>query len=84
MGLEQDFEQAIKNVESLTTRPDNDTLLSLYGWYKQAKFGDCNISQPSIFDPKGRAKWNAWNDVKGLDKEKAMKYYIRKANKLTK
>ncbi len=27
--------------------------------------GDCNTSQPGIFDPKGRAKWSAWNGKKG-------------------
>ena len=27
--------------------------------------GDCNTAQPGIFDPKGRAKWSAWNAKKG-------------------
>jgi diazepam-binding inhibitor (GABA receptor modulating acyl-CoA-binding protein) len=33
-------------------------------------------AKPGIFDPAGRAKWTAWNDRKGLAKEKAMTMYI--------
>lgn len=28
-----------------------------------------------MFSMEGRAKWDAWNDVKGLAKEDAMKQY---------
>lgn len=31
---------------------------------------------------KGKAKWNAWNEVKGLKKEEAMAKYIETAKKV--
>ena len=41
----------------------------------QATVGDVNIERPGMFSMEGRAKWDAWNDVKGLAKEDAMKQY---------
>ena len=38
--LEQQFTAAQKEVQSLAERPDNDTLLELYSFYKQATEGD--------------------------------------------
>ena len=38
--LKAKFEQAAKDVHSLAERPDNDTLLRLYGLYKQGAEGD--------------------------------------------
>jgi diazepam-binding inhibitor (GABA receptor modulating acyl-CoA-binding protein) len=43
-------------------------MLEVYGLYKQATVGDINISKPAI-DPKGKAKWTAWNSHKGREKE---------------
>jgi diazepam-binding inhibitor (GABA receptor modulating acyl-CoA-binding protein) len=50
--------------------------------YKQSTCGDCNISRPGFFDPKGQAKYDAWNSRKGLEKEKAQKKYISKVENL--
>jgi acyl-CoA-binding protein len=61
---------------------DNETLLSLYGLYKQALEGDCNVSKPNFFDLKGTAKWDAWNENKSMDKATAMRRYVRKVNKI--
>ena len=33
--------------------------------------GDCNIEKPGITDPKGQAKWTAWDGQKGKSKEDA-------------
>lgn len=68
----------IKNVSNL----DNDTLLNLYGYYKQATIGNCNIDKPNFWDFKGCAKWTAWNDHQNMDKKKAMKCYVKLVNKL--
>ena len=35
-----------------------------------------------MFDPKGKAKWDAWNAKKGVSKEKAEADYIAKINEL--
>ena len=49
MTLQEQFEQAYKDVNTLTERPSNEDLLSLYGAYKQATEGDCNEPKP-VFD----------------------------------
>lgn len=54
----------------------DDIRLLFYKYYKQAINGDCNTACPGMFDFAGRAKWNAWNDIKGMSKDEAMKKYI--------
>lgn len=77
----EEFEKSCENIK-VKTNLDNDTLLILYGLFKQATIGDCNISKPGFFDMKGQAKWNAWNDNKNMDKQTAMKRYIRKVKSI--
>jgi diazepam-binding inhibitor (GABA receptor modulating acyl-CoA-binding protein) len=36
-----------------------------------------------MFDPKGRAKWDAWNGVKGTSKVDAQKAYVDLVAKLS-
>ena len=51
--------------------------LKLYGLYKQATHGDCDTTRPGMLDFAGKAKWDAWNGLKGtLSKEEAMAAYI--------
>lgn len=79
----EQFEQAVAQSKELAERPSNETLLQLYSLYKQATEGDCNAEPPSnIFDFVAKAKYNAWNDLKGLTKENAMQQYIDLVNKL--
>ncbi len=61
---------------------DNDTLLSLYGYYKQGLEGDCNTEAPGFLDFKGKSKWEAWNKLKGTSQEDAMKKYYKKVKKI--
>lgn len=43
----------------------------------------CFLSErPGMFDLKGKAKWDAWNKLKGMSKEDAIKVYIAKVNEL--
>jgi len=71
------FEKAVSESEQLSSRPDNDTLLQLYSLYKQATTGDINIDFPSNhFDVVGKAKYMAWEGLKGKTKENAMQEYI--------
>ncbi len=80
--ITKNFEKAAKDITGSDLKLDSDTMLSLYGYFKQATVGDCNIDQPGFFDPKGRAKWDAWTQNKGMSKEHAMKRYIKKVEKL--
>lgn len=70
------FEAAAQAVQNLSRRPDNDTLLQLYALYKQATSGDASGKRPSMFDPVGRAKHDAWAQRKGMDAQTAMRAYI--------
>ncbi|XP_010020646.1 PREDICTED: acyl-CoA-binding protein-like, partial [Nestor notabilis] len=38
--------------------------------------------RPGMLDFKGKAKWDAWNALKGTSKEDAMKAYIAKVEEL--
>lgn len=70
------FTQAVADSKSLPERPDNATLLQIYGLYKQASSGDASGERPGFADFVGRAKWDAWNERKGLDAQAAMQQYI--------
>jgi diazepam-binding inhibitor (GABA receptor modulating acyl-CoA-binding protein) len=53
--------------------------LRLYGFFKQAKVGDCNVDKPAIYEFAAKAKWEAWNSLKGMTPIEAMKNYIATA-----
>jgi diazepam-binding inhibitor (GABA receptor modulator, acyl-CoA-binding protein) len=74
--LKAAFEAAVANSKSLTERPDNATLLKLYALYKQGSVGDNTEKKPGFADMVGRAKWDAWNNLKGTSSDDAMQQYI--------
>lgn len=74
--LKAAFEAAVANSKSLTERPDNATLLKIYALYKQASSGDNTEKKPGFADMVGRAKWDAWNTLKGTGADDAMQQYI--------
>ena len=74
--LQADFDAAVANSKKLAQRPDNTTLLKIYGLYKQATTGDVTEKKPGFGDMVGRAKWDAWNGLKGTSGEDAKKQYV--------
>mgnify|MGYP006154614101 CR=1 FL=1 len=80
--LKSQFEQAAKDVQSLSERPDNDTLLKLYALYKQGAEGDVSGPKPGFFDFVGTAKYEAWSKLKGTAPDAAMAQYIALVKKL--
>ena len=74
--LKARFEQAVAESKSLPEKPDNMTLLKIYALYKQATAGDVDGKRPGFTDMVGRAKWDAWNEVKGTSADDAMQSYI--------
>lgn len=77
------FEKAVKDSESLSERPSNDTLLQLYALYKQATEGDNMNSAPeNPFDFVKKAKHEAWMSLTGKSAEDAMNEYIQLVEKL--
>jgi acyl-CoA-binding protein len=82
MDLKTEFEKAVSESKNLPSQ-SNENLLKLYSLYKQATEGDINIEKPSnMFDFKGIAKFNAWEELKGMSKEEAMKKYIETIKEL--
>ena len=73
--LKAKFDQAVADSKSLPEKPDNMTLLKLYALYKQASSGDADGKRPGFADMVGRAKWDAWNAVKGQSSDEAMQAY---------
>ncbi|XP_059163463.1 acyl-CoA-binding protein-like isoform X2 [Physella acuta] len=80
----EEFKVAAEEVTKLTSEPTNDEKLAIYGLYKQGTVGDCNTDRPGLFDMKGKAKWDAWNALKGKSKDDAMKEYVAKVDELKK
>ena len=82
MTLTERFEDAQKRVKTLSSMPDNDTLLELYALYKQGTAGDVSGSRPGMMDFKGRAKFDAWAKRKGTTKDAAMEAYVALVDRL--
>ena len=83
MDLQQQFDQAVAASKTLPQKPANDVLLKLYALFKQSTEGDINVEEPSnAFDFVAKAKYNAWESLKGNQKEGSMQEYINLVNSL--
>ncbi|EDV31734.1 uncharacterized protein Dana_GF14408 [Drosophila ananassae] len=80
--MSQEFNKAAEDVKNLNTTPSDNDLLELYSLYKQATVGDCNTDKPGFLDFKGKAKWEAWNNRKGMSQSDAEAAYVAKAHAL--
>ena len=80
--LKEQFQKAAQDVMDLAERPDNDTMLRLYGLYKQGSEGDVSGPKPGFFDFVGTAKYEAWEKLAGTKPEDAMKKYVDLVKKL--
>jgi diazepam-binding inhibitor (GABA receptor modulating acyl-CoA-binding protein) len=80
--LRAQFEAAASLAQQLSSRPDNQTLLRLYGLYKQATNGDVSGARPGFGDFVGQAKYDAWAKLKGTSVEAAMADYIALVERL--
>lgn len=77
--LEQKFNSMVEAVRDSTIdfKPDNTQKLKLYAFYKQATVGNVQGESPSVINMVERAKWSAWNAIKGWSKERAMEAYLK-------
>jgi acyl-CoA-binding protein len=80
--LKTQFTTAAQEAQALPSKPDNNTLLKLYALYKQATAGDAAGSRPGFADFVGRAKYDAWANLKGTTQENAMQSYIELVERL--
>jgi len=74
--LQARFEQAVAESKQLPEKPDNMTLLKLYALYKQASAGDVEGKRPGFSDMVGRAKYDAWAELKGKGADEARQAYV--------
>ena len=74
--LKSDFDIAVLASRKLTKTPSNAALLELYALYKQATMGDVKDERPEGFDLVAAAKFDAWEDRRGMTREDAMAAYI--------
>jgi diazepam-binding inhibitor (GABA receptor modulating acyl-CoA-binding protein) len=81
-NMEQSFRDAAARIKTRTSTPSNGDLLILYGLYKQVTEGDCETAQPWAVQVQARAKWEAWNKNKKMDKFTAMRNYVDKVEEL--
>ncbi|CAK9235456.1 unnamed protein product [Sphagnum jensenii] len=68
------------NVDSLKSSSlglSDDTTLLLYGLYKQATVGPCNVPKPWSWNVIDLAKWTSWNQLGRMDSMEAMRLFIR-------
>ena len=80
--LKSMFETAVVESKNLTERPSNDTLLQIYALYKQGTGSDASGKRPGMFDMVGRAKFDAWEKLKGTGQDDAMQKYVDLINSL--
>ena len=69
------FDGAVAAAMLLAKRPDDATLLKIYGLYKQATVGDVTGEPPAMFDIVNKAKYDAWDAVSGTPRDQAMTQY---------
>ncbi len=73
----EDAAQKIKDLkDKLKKSMGNEELQVIYGLYKQATIGDVNIEKPGFFSFEAKAKWEAWNQYKGMSQEEAKHKYV--------
>uniref|UniRef100_A0A671NND2 Acyl-CoA binding domain containing 4 n=1 Tax=Sinocyclocheilus anshuiensis TaxID=1608454 RepID=A0A671NND2_9TELE len=74
------FQAAVGVIQSLpkngSYRPSYEVMLRFYGLYKQVVCGPCTASRPGFWDPVGRYKWDAWNQLGDMSRESAMAAYV--------
>ncbi|MBN4666113.1 acyl-CoA-binding protein [Pandoraea nosoerga] len=80
--LQARFDEAVAQSKTLPERPDNFTLLRIYALYKQGTEGDVSGARPGMTDFVGRAKYDAWEMLKGQPKEEVQQRYIELINSL--
>ncbi|XP_028408680.1 acyl-CoA-binding protein-like [Dendronephthya gigantea] len=76
------FQKAASEAKTLVQKPTDQEMLDMYANYKQVTVGDCNTERPGFLDFTGKAKWDAWNALKGTNPDDAEKTYIAKVEEL--
>ncbi|PID43713.1 MAG: acyl-CoA-binding protein [Proteobacteria bacterium] len=80
--LKAKFDEAVNYVQTSDSdfKPSNELKLEMYALFKQATEGDVSGKKPGMLDIVGRAKYGAWEKLKGTSSEEAMQAYIDKVD----
>jgi len=79
----REFNDASEDAKDLLNLASLSEILALYSYFKQATKGDANANErPGMFDPQGRAKFDAWLSRAGMTKREAMSAYIDRVDML--
>lgn len=74
------FEAAVAKVANAPAdgsfKPSNDLKLEMYALYRQGKDGDVTGKKPGMLDVIGRAKYSAWEKLRGTPGDQAKQRYI--------
>lgn len=81
-SLTEIFNKAADRLKILLPKIDNQTLLILYGYYKQGSEGSCSVPKPSWYDLKAKSKWEAWQKLGDMPQDVAKKLYIKTIKEL--
>ena len=76
--LKTQFDEAVNYVQTAEGdfKPSNELKLQFYSLFKQATEGDVTGKRPGMTNFVGRAKFDAWEKLKGTSSEEAMQKYI--------
>lgn len=82
--LKARFDEAVKYIQNAEGefQPSNEIKLEFYGLYKQAVSGDIGGKRPGMMDFVNRAKYDAWEKLRGTSPEDAMQQYVDRLNEL--
>ena len=82
--LKAKFEEAVNYIQTAEGdfKPSNEMKLEFSALYKQATEGDVSGKRPGMMDFVGRAKYDAWEKLKGMSSDDAMQQYIDKLESL--
>lgn len=81
--LQERFEKAQVEVNTLPAKPANDDLLVLYSLFKQATAGEAaSAKAPGRFDLVGKAKYQAWSKLAGMSADDAKLRYVETVDRL--
>ena len=82
--LKTRFDEAVNYIQTAEGyfKPSNEMKLEFYALYKQATEGDVSGKRPGMMDFVGRAKFDAWEKLKGMSGDDAMQKYIDRLESL--
>eukprot|EP01031_Cornospumella_fuschlensis_P040623 gene40623-49528_t len=85
-SIDKNFRRAVDFLANPSSKPQggvsNEDKLRLYALYKQGEQGSCQGSRPGMFDPVGRAKYDAWKSLGSMSREDAKRQYVEEVTRL--